>query len=66
MTVRQIIAEIEALPREEQEQVRTHLQQQVDAKENSGPVRYADHATAMKAADRIFEERAGLFRKLAN
>ncbi len=62
MTVRQIITEIESLPREEQAEVWTHLQKQAEI---SGQVRYADYDEAMKVADRIFTERAELFRKLA-
>jgi hypothetical protein len=66
VTVRQIIQEIEALPSEQREEVLTLLVQKGAHRDSAAPaVQYADHDKAMQIADRIFTERAELFKKLA-
>jgi len=62
MTVRQIIQEIEALPAEEQREIKAFLSQQEQA---GGAIQYADRDKAMAVADKIFTGRAELFQKLA-
>jgi len=66
VTTRQIIQEIETLPPEEQREVFSSLQERLQKPQTAaGEVRYADFDEAMRIADRIFTERADLFRKLA-
>ena len=66
MTARQIIHEIEALPAEEQSAVFSSLRERLEkAKPAASEVRYADIDEAMRVAERIFTERADLFKKLA-
>ena len=62
MTARQIIQEIEALPLEEQAEIRAHL---LNGSKDSAEVQYADRDKVMAVADKIFTERAELFKKLA-
>ncbi len=58
--------EIEALPLEEQRKVLSKLQEQLEHREGTSPgVTYADGDEVMRVADRIFTERAELFKKLA-
>jgi hypothetical protein len=66
VTVRQIIQEIESLPREQREEVVNLLVQNGAGREPEAPaVQYAEPDKAMEIADRIFTERAELFKKLA-
>lgn len=62
MTARQIIQEIEMLTPEERLEVQSYFLK--DASSASG-VRYADQDKALAVADKIFTERAELFKKLA-
>ena len=62
MTVRQIIQEIEALPSQEQREIKEFFLHQ---EQGAGAVKYADGDKAMAVADKIFTERAELFQKLA-
>lgn len=61
MTVRQIIAEIEALPQAEQDELLHYFQK----REAESQVQYVDPAKAKLISERIMTEHAGLFRKLA-
>jgi hypothetical protein len=66
MTVRQIIEEIEALPSEQRRELLGVLvKKEVEQTEGTPSVKYADHDEAMRMAERIFTERAELFKKLA-
>ncbi|MCE0498395.1 MAG: hypothetical protein LV481_10670 [Methylacidiphilales bacterium] len=66
MTAGQIIHEIEALPIEEQREVLSRLQKRFEDQEaTAAKVTYADGGEVMRVADRIFTERADLFKKLA-
>ena len=66
MTAIQIIHEIEALPAEEQRAVFSSLRERLEeTKPAAGEVRYADFDEAVRVADRIFTDRAELFKKLA-
>ena len=65
MTARQIIQEIKDLPRSDQEEVLRAVQSELQESKAVPAVQYIDRDEALKAADRIFAERADLFKKLA-
>ena len=67
MTVRQIIHEIETLPAEEQREVLLHLKEKsADYSGSAAPaIKYVSKEEAKRASERIFDEYADLFRKLA-
>jgi hypothetical protein len=64
VTVRQIIQEIDTLPSEQRQEV-LQLLVKKEAEQTASDVKFADHDEAMGMADRIFSERAELFKKLA-
>ncbi len=66
MTVRQVIAEIEALPPEQQREVFLHLKEQAAAySATSSDVRYLDRETARPLIKEMLSEHSELFRKLS-
>ena len=67
MTVRQIIHEIETLPPEEQREVLLHLKEKgAEYTSSAAPtIQYASKEEAKRVSERIFDEYADLFRKLA-
>jgi len=66
MTARQIIHEIETLPAAEQREVLNHLQEKSPGYGSAAPtIRYASKEDVKRASERIFDEYADLFRKLA-
>jgi|HubBroStandDraft_1064217.scaffolds.fasta_scaffold1954384_1 uncharacterized lipoprotein YehR (DUF1307 family) len=66
MTAGQIIHEFEALPLEEQREVLSQLQKRFENQQGTAAkVTYVDRDAVLRIADRIFTERADLFKKLA-
>jgi hypothetical protein len=63
MSARDIICQIEALPPEEQREVRDYLARKEI--EQSPVLRGIDTATATAVSERVFAEHANLLRKLA-
>lgn len=65
MSAAEIIKEIKALPAEEQAKVAEFLHNFRPRETAQPQVRYIDPDKAQSIADKIFEENADLFRKLA-
>ena len=65
MTVRQVMAEIEALPPQEQLEVFSSLRGLLEDKPAETAPAYADAEEVVRIAERIMTERAELFKKLA-
>lgn len=65
MSATEIIAEIQRLPKQEQEVIYEFVQQR-EATERAKPaIRYVDDASFGKALDRVLTNNTELFRKLA-
>jgi len=65
MSAAEIIEQIKALPAEEQSEVAEFVRELAAAKPQSHEVRYISVEEAKVIGDRIFENNAELFRKLA-
>lgn len=65
MNATEIIAELERLPKQEQDQVYDFLRQQRPEAAVRPAIRYADDAAFRQALGRVMDNNAELFRKLA-
>ena len=66
MSAAEIIEQIKALPPEERQQVLSFVRAVEEEESSESPsVRYADDRTFDAAVERVFEQHADLFKKLA-